>query len=202
MRFGTVDEAPVPDVFIPYLQAPRASALLYLRTAGAPQALVPSVRALIRELSPDLPVYDVRTMQDRVELATVRPRLTTWVLAIFAAVALLLAGVGVYGVIAYDVTQRTREIGVRMALGARPAAVLRMVLRRGLVLTLLGLGVGLLVAFGATRLLRSLLYGVGPADPVTYVAIVMVLGLAAALATWFPARRATRVDPVEAIRTQ
>ena len=202
IRFGTVDQVPVPDVFIPYLQAPRASAVLYLRTAGPPEALVPAVRGLIRELSPNLPVYDVRTMEDRVELATVRPRLTTWVLAVFAAAALLLAGVGVYGVIAYEVTQRTREIGVRMALGARPAAVLRMVLRRGFVLTLLGLGVGLLVAFGVTRLLRSLLYEVGPADPATYVAIVLVLATAAALATWFPARRATRVDPVEAIRTE
>jgi ABC-type antimicrobial peptide transport system permease subunit len=160
------------------------------------------VRALIRELNPQLPVYDIRTMQDRVALATVQPRLTTWVLAIFAVVALLLAAVGVYGVIAYDVTQRTREIGVRMALGARPRMVLGLVFRRGLLLTLVGLAGGLVVALGATRLLRSLLYGVEPADPATYAAITLVLAVSAVAATWFPARRATRVDPMEAIRTE
>jgi putative ABC transport system permease protein len=114
----------------------------------------------------------------------------------------LLAAVGVYGVIAWDVTQRTREIGVRMALGARPAEVLRMVFRRGLGLILAGLVSGVVAALGATRLLRSLLYGVEPADPATFAAIVLVLGSAAAAAIWLPARRATRVDPVEAIRTE
>ena len=202
MRFATVDQAPVPDAFIPYFQAPRPGVMLYVRTAGPPQSLVPLVRALIRELNPQLPVYDIRTMQDRVALATVQPRLTTWVLAIFAVVALLLAAVGVYGVIAYDVTQRTREIGVRMALGARPRMVLGLVFRRGLLLTLVGLAGGLVVALGATRLLRSLLYGVEPADPATYAAITLVLAVSAVAATWFPARRATRVDPMEAIRTE
>lgn len=202
MRFGTIEQTPRPDVFIPYLQAPRAGALLYLRTAGSPEGLVGAVRGLIRELNPDLPVYDVRTMDERVGLATVRPRLTAWVLAIFAAAALLLAAVGVYGVIAWDVSQRTREIGVRMALGARPAEVLRMVFRRGLGLILAGLASGVVAALGATRLLRSLLYGVEPADPATFGAIVLVLGSAAAAAIWLPARRATRVDPVEAIRAE
>jgi predicted permease len=202
MRFGTIEQPPKPDVFIPYLQAPRPGALLYLRTAGPPLGLVGAVRGLIRELNPDLPVYDVRTMNERVGLATVRPRLTVWVLAVFAAAALLLAAVGVYGVIAWDVAQRTREIGVRMALGARPAEVLRMVFRRGLGLILAGLVSGVVAALGATRLLRSLLYGVEPADPATFAAIVLVLGTAAAAAIWLPARRATRVDPVEAIRTE
>jgi putative ABC transport system permease protein len=202
IRFGSVEEAPQPDVFIPYLQAPRPGALLYLRTTGRPEAVVSLVRGLIRELDPLLPVYDVRTMEDRVQLATARPRMTTWLLGAFAAAALLLAAVGVYGVIAYDVTRRTREIGVRMALGARPVSVLGLVYRRGLTLTLAGLAIGLAAALGVTRLLRSLLYGVEPADPATYAAVMVVLLTAAVAAIWLPARRATRVDPMEAIRAE
>ncbi len=202
IRFGTVDQAPVPDAFIPYFQAPRPGAMLYLRTRMPPLSLAPAVRTLMAELHPGLPVYDIRTMDDRVGLATVRPRVTTFVLAGFAAAALLLAAIGVYGVIANDVAQRTREIGVRMALGARPAAVLGMVFRRGIVLLGLGLGGGVVVALGATRLLRALLYGVEPADPATFAAIAGVLALAGLAAIWLPARLATRVDPVEAIRAE
>jgi predicted permease len=202
VRFGTLEEAPLPDVFIPYLQAPRAAAMLYVRTTGRPDAILSSLRAVIRELDPTMPVYDVRTMPDRMALATFRPRYTTWVLGGFAAAALALAAVGIYALLAYEVAQRRKEIGIRMALGAGAGSVVRGILRRGLGLAGAGIVVGVPLAMMLTRFLGALLFGVAPGDPATYLGIVVLLAAVAALATLLPARTATRVNPMEAIRTE
>lgn len=202
VRFGTLEEEPVPDVFIPYLQAPRPAAILFVRTAGPSAPLLPPLRALLRELDPTMPVYDIRTMPDRMALATVRPRYTTGVLGGFALAALLLAAVGIYALLAYEVTQRRREIGIRMALGAATGTVVRGVVRRGITLALAGILVGLPLAFALSRFLGSLLYQVAPDDPMTFAGISFVLMAVALLATVVPARSATRVDPLEAIRSE
>ncbi len=202
VRFGTLEEAPRPDVFIPYLQAPRAAAMLYVRTTGRPNAILPSLRAVIRELDPTMPVYDVRTLSDRMALATFRPRYTTWVLGGFAVAALALAAVGIYALLAYEVAQRRKEIGIRMALGAGAGSVVGGILRRGLVLAGAGIVVGVPLAMMLTRFLGALLFGVTPGDPATYVGITMLLAAVAALATLLPARSATRVNPMEAIRSE
>lgn len=202
VRFGTLEEEPRPDVFISWLQAPRPAAMLYVRTAGNPAATVPALRALIRELDPSLPVYDVRTLEDRMALATFRPRYTTWVLGAFAAAALVLAAVGIYALLAYEVTQRRREIGIRMALGADAARVVRGIVGRGMALALAGIAVGVPLAVLLSRSLGALLFGVSPSDPATHAGIALVLAIVAALATAIPARAATRVNPMESIRAE
>ena len=202
VRFQTLENAPLRDVFIPYLQAPRSAAMLYLRTPGNPNQLLGPLRALLRELDPSLPVYDVRTLTDRMALATFRPRYTTWVLGAFAAAALALAAVGIYALLAYEVAQRRREIGIRMALGAGSARVIRGVMSRGLLLAGVGILLGIPLAIGLSRFLAALLFGVTPNDPATYAAIILTLGGAALAATLLPARAAARVNPMEAIRAE
>ena len=200
VRFGTADAPPIPDVFISYAQAPRNAGIIFVRAATDPAALVPAVRREIAALDPTLPIYDVRPLRARVGDATARTRFGAALLAVFAALALLLSGLGIYGVLAFAVAQRTREIGIRIALGATRARVLRMVVRQGLALTAAGLLVGAVAALAATRLLASLLYEVAPSDPATYAAIALVLGAVAMLAVAVPALRATRVDPLVALR--
>lgn len=202
VRFGTLQQAPMRDVFLPYLQAPRSSAMLFLRTGGDPERLLAPLRALLRELDPDLPVYDIRTIRDRMALATVQPRFTTWVLGAFAAAALALAAVGIYALLAFEVAQRRREIGIRMALGSGAGRVVGGVMRRGLTLAAVGILIGIPLALVLSRFLASLLFGVTPGDPLTYAGISVLLGLVAAAATLLPARAATRVNPMEAIRTE
>jgi len=202
VRFGTLEEEPMPDVFLPWLQAPRPAGMLFVRTTRNPASTVPALRALIQELDPSLPVYDVRTLEDRMALATFRPRYTTWVLGAFAAAALVLAAVGIYALLAYEVTQRRREIGIRMALGADSARVVRGIMGRGMALAVAGIAVGVPLAVLLSRSLGALLYGVSPADPATHAGIVLVLAVVAALATALPARSATRVNPMESIRSE
>ena len=156
--------------------------------------------AALRELAPDVPVYDVRTLEDRLADATAYARFSALLLALFAGVALALAAIGVYGVISFGVSQRTREIGVRVALGASRADVTRLVVGQGLGLALAGAALGVAAALAATRVLRSLLYGVAPGDPATFAAIVALLVAAVLVASWLPARRAARVQPAEVLR--
>jgi putative ABC transport system permease protein len=195
-----IDTLTRPDVYLSYAQSPTARIMVFLRTSGEPLALVAAARRAIRELAPEFPVYDVQPMTARVADSMARARFSAVLLSVFAGVALVLAAVGIYGVMAFMVAQRTREIGIRMALGADRSAVLNLVVGEGVVLAGLGALVGLAGALAAARLLRSLLFGVETWDPATYVAIVVLLGGAAALASWIPARRATRVDPTEALR--
>jgi putative ABC transport system permease protein len=174
--------------------------MVFLRSAGDPAALTSAARRVIHELTPGVPVYDAKTMQQRVEVAAAAARFRAVLISLFAGMALVLATIGTYGVIAYGVAQRTREIGIRVALGAQARDVVRMVVRQGMILAIVGGGVGVLVALASARVLTSLLYDVRTSDPVTFIGIVVVLMLAVVVASWIPARRAARVQPLEALR--
>ena len=190
----------IPEATATALQWPRFQMALVLRTSVEPLSVVSAVRKLVTDLDKDLPLYGVQTMDDILSAEVATQRFNAGALAGFAAVAALLAAVGIYGVMAYAVGQRTREIGVRMALGAGPQNVLGMVLKQGLWLALIGVALGVAASLALTRLMSSLLFGVKPSDPVTFVGVAAGLTLVAMAACWIPARRATRVDPVIALR--
>ncbi|HEX9763665.1 MAG TPA: ABC transporter permease [Candidatus Acidoferrales bacterium] len=196
----SLSQAPEAEVYMPHPQAPDGRVNLIVRTAGEPLALVPSVRAAVRSLEPDQPVYGVEALPDMLARSYLPQSMAMSLMGIFAVMALVLAMVGLYGLIAFNVTQRTHEIGVRMALGARPRDVLRLVIAGGMKLALIGAGVGLLGAAGAAQVIRGLLYQTSAADPVTFVGVPALLLLVALVASWIPARRATRVDPMVALR--
>jgi predicted permease len=200
VRFGTLDSLPVPDVYLSYYQSPRGRMMMFVRAAGDPRTLVGAARREIAALAPGVPLYDVRPMRERVSEAMGYARFSAILLAAFAAVALALAALGTYGVISFGVSQRTREIGVRVALGATRGDVLRLIVGQGIGLAVVGGALGLAGALAATRVLRSLLYDVAPSDPVTLVAIMALLVVAVVLASWLPARRAAGVHPAEALR--
>jgi putative ABC transport system permease protein len=186
----------------PTLRRLRRSLTLALRTDGDPQSLIRDVRREVIALDKSLPVTGVRTMEERMGASLAGKRFNTLLLSLFAALALILAVVGLYGVISYTVAERTRDIGVRMALGAQTGDVLRLVIGRGMTLTLAGVGIGLLASFALTRLMKDMLFEVGPTDPLTFVAIAVLLTAAALTACYIPARRATNVDPMVALRTE
>jgi putative ABC transport system permease protein len=189
------------SVYLPHAQVSIGSMALAVRTRGGnPESLAAAVRAQVRELDPNQPVTAVRTMSEIVSRSVWQSRLYTILFGVFAAVALLLASVGIYGVMSYAVTQRTHEIGIRMALGAQRADVLRLIIGQGMWLALLGVCVGVLASLGLTRLMQSLLFGVGATDPVTFAGVAALLSAAALLACYLPARRATKVDPMIALR--
>ncbi|HEY6120510.1 MAG TPA: FtsX-like permease family protein, partial [Pyrinomonadaceae bacterium] len=171
-----------------------------LRTGGDPQALAASVRAAVRDIDPGLPVYGLSPMTEVVARSMVQPRFLSLLLATFSVIALFLAAIGIYGVMAYSVAQRTQEIGVRMALGARSLDILRLVLQQGLSLLVVGIVIGVLGAFALTRFMRTLLFEITATDPLTYSGVVALLAVIALLACYIPARRATKVDPLVALR--
>jgi len=174
--------------------------LLVRAEGGDPTALAPAVRGEVRALDPELPVYEVRTLRDIVDEALSAKRLAAMMMAVFALGALVLAGVGLYSVMSYTVAQRTHEIGIRMALGAQGRDVLRLVLRQGVVLVAVGLGIGLVGSYFMTRIMSSILYGVSATDPYVFGGVALLLAVVALAACYFPARRATRVDPMIALR--
>jgi putative ABC transport system permease protein len=194
-------EVPRPEFYQPFLQYPNRRLWITLRTASANLAGVDTaVRRAIQSIDPEVFIQELKPMTSMLALRLAQPRFNMMLLGIFAAVAMLLAAVGIYGVIAYSVAQRTREIGIRMALGAQRGDMLGMVLRQSLTVVVIGLAIGLVAAFAATRLLASLLYGVGANDILTYATVVLLLSAAALLASYIPARRAMNVDPMIALR--
>jgi putative ABC transport system permease protein len=197
-----LDVAATPEVSYPFAQGPEPILTLAIRTRGDPHRLLPAIHHALTAVDPQQPYYAVRTMDDLLAASLAQRRFDLDLLAGFAVVALLLAAIGLYGLIAYSVSQRTQEIGVRMALGADAPRVLGLVLRDGFALTAAGTGIGLLAAAWLTRFLQSQLFGVGTLDPVAYGLVVIVFALVAGLASYIPARRATRVDPVVALRTE
>jgi len=165
-------------------------------------SIVAAVRSQVQAVDKDQPISNVRTMEERLASAVSLRRFNLILLAIFAGLALSLAAIGIYGVMSYLVAQRTHEIGVRMALGAQTGDVLRLVIKQGMVLTLAGVSIGLITAFGLTRLLRNLLFDVSVTDPLTFFVIALLFALVALAACYFPARRATKVDPLVALRCE
>jgi putative ABC transport system permease protein len=188
------------QIYVPHAQDTQWNFMgLVIRTAGDAAAFAPVLRREVQALDKDQPVYNVRTMEDVVMNALGTRRVSMQLFAVFACAALLLAALGIYGVMAYSVTQRTQEIGLRMALGAQKSDVLGLVIRQGMTLTVIGVIVGLAGAFALTRVIGNLLYGVTATDPATFVAIPLVLLFVALLACYLPARRAARLDPTRAL---
>jgi putative ABC transport system permease protein len=202
-RLKTLSEAPEPEVYLHLPQCPATGSFtLLLRTRGEALSLTGLARAAVTKLDRNVPLSQVRTYDDYFAQTLAEPRFNTLLLGLFAGLALLLTAIGLYGVLAYSVSQRTAEIGIRMALGARGADVLALVLRQGMTLALIGVTVGLLVARAGTRLLSNLLYDVSATDPLTFTLVALLLLFVALLACWIPARRATRVDPLIALRCE
>jgi len=198
----SVDNEPPISIYHPHEQIPIPTMFLVVRSSSDPYQLVPSINKEIQSLDPEIPAFEIKSMTERVSESLARRRFSTFLLGVFAVVALLLAVIGIYGVIAYSVTQRTQEIGIRMALGAEPSTILRMILRQSLVLVVAGIAIGLMAAFGLTRFMSSLLFGVGQTDLLTFALPPVLLLIVALLASLLPARRAGTVDPVTALRSE
>jgi predicted permease len=195
-----LDEKSLPQIYIDYAQNPFIFATLVVRTRTDPMSMSNAVRNAVWSVDKDQPVWKVRTLQSLIDTSIGPRRFVMWLLAGFSVLALLLATVGLYGVMSYAVTQRTQEIGIRMALGAQAADVLRLVLKTGMMLALTGVAVGLAGAFGLTRLLATLLFGVEPTDITTFATVSLCLIAVALLACYLPAWRATKVNPLAALR--
>ena len=202
VKITGLDEAIRPVLYYPFRQSSSTFQNLVVRTDGDPNVLAGAIRNEIRNLEPDAAILNVRTMDDMIAQtpASFMRRFPALLISIFAGVALLLASIGIYGVVSYSVSQQTHYIGVRMALGASPADILKMVLKQGLLLALLGVGIGVLAALGLMRLLSTLLYQVSTNDVATFATVTGALFAVALLACYLPARRATKVDPLVALR--
>ena len=187
-------------MYVPLEQSYQSQVIVQVRAAGDPDALLGTVRRELQALEPTMPLLNVNTYRTVLRTSLWAPRMGASLLAVFGFLALVLAAVGLYGVMSYSVSQRTREIGIRMALGASEQNVRNMVVRQGLMLALAGVMLGLVASFGLARFVTSLLFGITGADPVTFGAVAMMLLVVALIATYIPARKASRVDPVDALR--
>jgi predicted permease len=202
-KYGSIGEEPRPCLYLPFAQNYQSTSILYLHTEGDPAAAAAAARQVVSELDQDMPVYDLKTMNTHLSgIALLFVRVGAALVGVFGFLGLSLAVVGLYGVVSHSVSQRTREIGIRIALGARAADVLRMLLKQGMILTLVGVAAGLAAAFAVTRLMGGLLYGVSATDPMTFIAIPLLLTIVATLACWIPARRAAKVEPMVTLRAE
>jgi putative ABC transport system permease protein len=201
-RDDNLDKAPAPGFYAPFAQDPMDGMGVVLRSTVEPEALIASVHTMMKELYPAQPILKFKTMEQRIYERTSAKRIMTVVMGVFAGIALLLAGMGLYGVMSYSVSQHTHEIGIRLALGAQRRNILRLILGQGLVLTLAGMALGMAGALALTRFMISLLYGTSPTDALTFILSSSTLVGAAILACWLPARKATKVDPMVTLRAE
>ena len=202
VRGTSLNTPPEADYFLPALQRPETFTNILIRTTSTPVAMAAQVRDALRSVDPQLPLLQPETLTTRIAQTVANQKLALILLGTFAALALVLASLGVYSVMANLVAHRTNEIGIRMALGASPGTVMRMVLGHGRRLTLIGIALGIAGAYLVSRLMRQALFDVNPGDPLIYLAVAAVLLLVAEFASWLPARRATRIDPVIALRAE
>jgi putative ABC transport system permease protein len=200
VKRGSLHEDAEPECYLSYLQNPFSEMTLIARVTGDPAGIVPVVRGEVERMDRELAISDIRTMRHLLDEAVAPQRFILFMLGLFAGLALVLATVGIYSVMAYAVTQRTNEIGVRLALGASAGAVVKLVVGQGMALALAGIGIGLITSLALTRVMKTLLFGVGATDTLTYAAVTLLLTLAALLACYIPARRATKIDPLTALR--
>jgi ABC-type antimicrobial peptide transport system permease subunit len=201
-KYAGLNEDPKSFVYQPLWQSYTGSTNLLVRAEADPQRLIASIRGELRQLDPHLPISSAKTMVDHMAMPLLPARVAASLFGSFGMLALALAAIGLYGVMSFSVSKRTREIGIRMALGARSGDVLKMIVGQGMTLTVIGVLIGLLLAFGSTRLMKSLLFGVSPTDPLTFIVIALLLSLVALLACWLPARRASKTDPMNALRCE
>jgi len=197
-----LNEPPQPFLYLPLLQDYRSNMILVARTALELRAALPAVESVVAKLDPNMPIFDVKTLNEHVGVSLFLPRMAATLLSLFGLLALLLAAIGLYGVMSYSVSQRTREIGIRISLGAMRRDVLKLIMGQGLILSLIGIGAGLVAASAVTRLIAHLLYGVSANDPATFTLIALLLVGVALVACYLPARRATKVDPMIALRNE
>ena len=189
-----------PEIYLPFLQSPSNTVTLVARTTTEPRAFTAAVRREVANIDHALPVSNIKFMDEIVAGTVAQPRLYALLIGIFAGLALLLAAMGIYGVMSYSVVQRTHEIGVRMALGAQRRDVMKLIVKQGMWLALVAIAIGLVLAFATTRVIQSLLFGVSSTDPVTFIGIPLLLALVMMIACYLPARKATKVDPLVAMR--
>ena len=200
IRQESITDEAIPEMYVPFSQMPMNGSTVMVRTSTDPIALVEAVRNEVLSIDKDQPISDVKTLAQRVDEVVAVSRSLMLLFSAFALLALILGAVGIYGIVSYSVTQRTHEIGIRMALGARPTDVLKLTLRNGIVLTVLGIAIGVGAAFALTRFMESILFGITPTDKLTFIAVSSLLFLVALCASLIPARRATKVDPLVALR--
>jgi putative ABC transport system permease protein len=200
VRDVALGQDPGPMMYVPFAQAPFWGANVVVKSTLRTSSVAATIRQEVRKIDKDLPVTDVAMMPEIIQASVAQPRFRTFLLGLFAAMALVLAATGIFGVISYSVSQRTREIGIRMALGAQSENVLMQVLKEGARLAAIGLALGLAGSLAATRLIATLLFRVKPADPLTFVVVAVILAGVTLAASYIPARRATRVDPMVALR--
>jgi len=195
-----LERQPISQIYEAQIQRHENTPQLVVRTASDPARLAAAIRAIVRAVDNTAVISNIATMEQRLGEQTARRRFQTWLLGVFSALALALAAIGIFGVISYSVVQRTQEIGIRAALGATPANLVALVVGGGMAWVAFGLALGAAAAVGTTRLLSSVLFGVGASDPITLIATLGVLATVAMLACYLPARRASRIDPLEALR--
>ena len=200
VKYRSLREAPQPFLYLPLLQDYRSNMILVTRTAVEPEKMSQSVRAEVAALDPQIPIFNVQTFEEHVGISLYLQRMAATLLSIFGLLALSLVAIGLYGVMAYSVSQRTRELGIRVSVGAERRDIFKLILGQGVVISVVGLLAGLVAALAVTRLTARLLYGVSATDPVTFIVIALLLLCVTLLACYFPARRATKVDPMTALR--